>query len=469
MTNTPRGSIRRSYAAVAWVGVALTGLLAAAAPAASQSLPLIRDTEIENLLSDYAKPIFKAAGLGSGRVSMRIVNHDSFNAFVMDGTHVYVHTGTLTQARTPNEVIGVIAHETGHITGGHMAALRLRIAKDQTRALLMQILGIGMMIGGGVQGGDGGRELGGAGTGVLYGGSELIMRSMLSERRSQESAADQAGIKFLEATHQSANGMLETFERFAQQEYIGAASQDAFYRSHPVATDRLARLRQLAQASAYFGAKDPPALQARHDMMRAKLSGYIDRPAVVFNRYPTTDMSLPARYARAIARYFQGGPTAVEAAVAEVDALIRDKPDNPYFLELKGDLLMRAGRLREAVPPLRQSLKMLPDASLIRVQLATALLQSQEDKTATPAEVIDLLRKSLLDDPNPRAYSLLADAYYRQGKEAEAYAMTAQARFLEGDLKQAQIFAKRAQVKLKPGTPEWTKNDDILNYKPPQT
>jgi len=452
----------------AFAGVAVLGALTAAQPAASQNLPLIRDTEIENLLSDYAKPIFKAAGLGSGRVSMRIVNHDSFNAFVMDGTHVYIHTGALTQAQTPNEVIGVIAHETGHITGGHMAALRLRIAKDQTRALLMQLLGIGMMVAGGVHGGDSGREMGGAGTGVLYGGNELIMRSLLSERRSQESAADQAGIKFLSATQQSARGMLETFERFAQQEYIGAASQDAFYRSHPVATDRLARLRQLAESSAYFSAKDTPQMQLRHDMMRAKLSGYIDRPAVVFNRYPPTDTTLPARYARAIARYFQGGPNALEASLVEVDALIREKPDNPYFWEVKGDLLMRNGRIKEAVGPLRQAMKMLPDAALIRVQLATALLQ-QDDKSANTGEAVELLRKSLIEDANPRAYTLLADAYYRGGREAEAYAMTAQARFLEGNLKEAQIFAKRAQVKLKPGTPEWTKNDDILNYKPPQT
>lgn len=459
----------RHRSSVRAVLAGLTMALAAVVPAtaSAQGLPLIRDTEIEHLLSDYAKPIFRAAGLGSGRITIRIVNSDSFNAFVLDGRHVYIHTGALMQALTPNEVIGVIAHETGHITGGHMAALRARIAKDQTRALLMQVLGIGLLIGGGVAGGEGGREVGSGGSAIMQGGTEIITRSLLAERRSQESAADQAGLKFLSATHQSGRGMLSTFERFAQQEYIGAANQDTFYRSHPVAADRLARLRQNAEASPYFGVTDPPELQLRHDLMRAKLSGYIDRPGVVFNRYPMTDKSLPARYARAIARFFQGGPNALQGSLAEIDALIRERPDDPYFLEVKGDILMRAGKVKEAVAPLRAALKRLPDASLIRVQLAHAL-QTEETAPAT-AESIELLRKSLIEDANPQAYNLLAAAYFRQGHEAEAYAMTAQARFLEGDLKQAQIFARRAQVKLKPGTPEWIKNDDILNYKPPQT
>ena len=185
---------------------------AAATPAAAQGIPLIRDTEVENLLKDYSRPIFKAAGLGS-HITMRIVRHESFNAFVVDGLNVFINTGTLLQAKTPNEVIGVIAHETGHITGGHMAALRTRIARDQTKALLLMVLGIGLMVGGAVSGGDTARDVTGAGGGVMMGGQEMIMRSLLSERRSQESAADQAGLKFLEAAKQSGRGMLETFER----------------------------------------------------------------------------------------------------------------------------------------------------------------------------------------------------------------------------------------------------------------
>jgi len=449
---------------IALVGGAMVAAMATAPSASAQNLPLIRDSEIEGILSDYAKPLFKAAGLGSGRIRMRIVQNDAFNAFVLDGKNVFVHTGTLMQANTPNEVIGVIAHETGHITGGHMAALRARVAKDQTRALLAQILGIGLIVAGGVSGGDAANSLGGAGQGVLFGGNEVIMRSLLAERRQQESAADQAGLTFLNATHQSGLGMLTTFERFATQEYISDAQKDAFARSHPLSTDRLARLRKLVETSPYYNVKDAPELQLRHDLMRAKLSGYLEKPQTVFNRYPESDQTLPARYARALARFFVGGPGALEASLAQVDSLIASRPSYPYFWEVKGDLLMRSGRNHEAIPALRQALKLDPSASLIRVQLAGAL---QEDPSSGAAnEAIALLRKSLVDDENSRAYRLLANSYYKLGQRPEADAMIAQAYFMEGDVKQAQLFAKRAQTKLRSGSPEWLKNDDIINYKP---
>jgi predicted Zn-dependent protease len=307
--NNARTPAKSHWSLHAFVAAAV---LATSVPVQAQGIPLIRDSEIENLLSDYAKPLFKAAGLGSNRIQMRIVREDNFNAFVVDGRSVFINTGALLMSDTPNQVIGVIAHETGHITGGHMAALRARIAKDQTRALLMQILGIGLMVAGGA---GGNKELGGAGQGVMFGGGEMIQRSMLAERRSQESAADQAGLKLLDSTKQSGRGMLETFERFAQQEYISDAQKDAFVRSHPVATDRLARLRTLVEGNSNYATKDTPALQLRHDLMRAKLSGYLERPNTVFNRYPLSNTSQPARYARALARFFQGGTGALEASV----------------------------------------------------------------------------------------------------------------------------------------------------------
>ncbi len=311
----------------------LASIVAAAAPAHAQGLPLIRDAEIEALLNDYAQPIFRAAGLGTGRVAVRIVKNDNFNAFVVDGRSVFVHTGTLLMAKTPNEVIGVLAHEAGHIAGGHMAALRARIARDQTRALISQILGIGLMVAGGA---TGDKDLGGAGQGVLYGGQELIMRSLTAERRSQESAADQAGLKYLNATNQSGNGMLETFERFAQQEYISDAHKDAFVRTHPVATDRLARLRQLVETSPSYLAKDPPDLQIRHDMMRAKLSGYIESPIDGLqslslqptNRFrPATPAPSPAirRVARVPSRLHSRSSTALFASSRTIRSSGRSK------------------------------------------------------------------------------------------------------------------------------------------------
>lgn len=440
----------------------LLGLTSSFVPAQARGLSLIRDSEIEALLNDYARPIFKAAGLGSGRIAMRIVRSDSFNAFVIDGRNVFVHTGMLMQSKTPNEVIGIIAHEAGHIAGGHMAALRHRIKKDQTRALLLQILAVGL-VGAGAASGQ--RDVAGAGTGLLYGGNEIVMRSLLAERRSQESAADQAGLAYLNATKQSGRGMLETFERFAQQEYISDTYKDPFVRSHPVATDRLNQLRQRARRSRYYNSADPPDLQLRHDLMRAKLSGYLESPATVFNRYPRTDTSLPARYARGIARYFQGGHGGLQAALSEIDFLIKARPSYPYFWEVKGDLLMRSGKSREAIPNLRKAVSLSRgSASLIRVQLAAALQNSGQKGSLR--ESVKLLRKSLIGDKNPRAYRLLATAYYNQGDRPKADAMTAQAYFFEGNVQQARIFAQRAHRALKAGSPEWIKNEDILRYRP---
>jgi len=454
-----------SRRAVLVLGAALAFLTHASAAARAQGLPLIRDAEIEALLQDYAKPIFHVAGFGSGRVTVRIVNNDNFNAFVLDGANVFVNTGTLMQANTPNEVIGVIAHESGHIAGGHMAALRARIAKDQTRALLTQVLGIGAMVAGGVAGGDSGREMLSGGTAIMQGGNSVIMKGLLAERRSQESAADQAGIKYLTMTKQSGQGMLDTFERFKEQEYLSDQFQDPFIRTHPLSADRLARLNELVTSSPYLGQKDPPSLILRHNLMRAKLSGYLESPVTVFNRYPDTDKSLPARYARAIANFFRGGPGALEGSIQEIDRMIAENPAYPYFYELKSDLLMRSGKAAAAIPGLRQALKLAPASPLIEVELASALQSS--DNPAALKESIDLLRKSIVeDDQNGHAYRLLANAYYKQGKGPEADALTAQAYFNEGDVKQAKLFAKRAQPQLRSGSPEWLKNDDIINYKP---
>ena len=291
------------------------------------------------------------------------------------------------------------------------------------------------------------------------------MRSLLAERRSQESAADQAGLSFLNKTNQSGRGMLETFERFAQQEYIGDQNKDPFVRSHPVATERLAQLRDSVQKNPTFQIKDAPALQMRHDMMRAKLAGYLTRPQAVFNRYPMSDASMPARYARTIAKFFQGGPNAVEAAVADLDLMIKERPDNAYFHELKGDFYKRAGRAKEAIPPLRQALKMANDANLIRVELAQALLATNEP--AVIEEAATLLRRSLVEDQNSSAYRALGDAQYRQNKQAEAEASLAQAAFLEGDFKQAKNYAERAKRGIPAGSPSALKMDDIISFKPP--
>ena len=458
-SRNPRSAFRRALALAVAAVIALPSL---AAPAGAQYLSFIRDTEIETLLNEYSRPIFKAAGLGGQNIAMRIVKHETFNAFVLDGQNVFIHTGTLQQSETPNQVIGVIAHETGHISGAHLADLRDRIQRDQTKSLLIKLLGVGLMGAGGTSGASG---VTGAGTGVFAGGDSLLIRDLLSDRRKQESAADQSGLRFLNATKQSGQGMLATFERFAQQELVSAsgATQDAFVRSHPVAAERLAQLRERVAASPYAKQLDPPALQLRHDLMRAKLSGYLDRPAVVFNNYRQTDQTLPARYARTIATFFQRG---IEPGLIEVDKLLREQPTNAYFHELKADFLMRSGRAREAIPYLRTALKLAGEAPLIAVRLAQAL-DGEPDAKSTD-EAVALVRKSIVTDKNPQAYRLLASGYAKQNRVAEADLSIAEAHFLEGNVKQAQIFAKRSQRGLKEGSPEGIKAGDIVNYKIPK-
>jgi predicted Zn-dependent protease len=425
----------------------------------AQGIPLIRDAETEKLLKDYSRPIFKAAGL-SGRITMRIVKHESFNAFVIDGLNVFINHGTILLSKTPNQVIGVIAHETGHIVGGHLAALRTRIARDQTKALLLMVLGIGAVIVGAKQGDA---DVGTAGIGIGMGGQELILRSLLSERRMQESSADQAGLKFLEATQQSGRGMLETFENFAQQEYVSATYQDPFVRSHPVATDRIARLRQLVEKSPYVNVKDPPELQLRHDLVRAKISGYLEGPQTVLNRYPPKDTSLPARYARAIAHNCSG---LCDQAINEVDALIREMPDNPYFWEIKGSFLFHGGKPREALGPLRKAVQLSHEEPLIQVELAQAMLGAEEQGLLE--ESIVLLKRAIGADPgNAGAYNLLGTALARKGQMPLAEYATALGRFEAGEIKEAQIFAKRAIKALPPGSPEWLRAEDIIKYKEP--
>jgi predicted Zn-dependent protease len=477
----PRRPVRWRTASVAAI-YTVSASMAAISPAAAQNLPLIRDTEIENLLKDYSVPIFKAAGLGSQNIAMRIVRHESFNAFVVDGRNVFMNTGTLMLAKTPNEVIGVIAHETGHIVGGHLASLRSRIARDATKSLLLTILGIGLMVGGAFAGGESARDISGAGGGIAMGGNDMLMRSLLSERRAQESAADQSGLRLLEATRQSGRGMLVTFERFAEQEFWSEKDLDPFVRSHPVAAHRLNQLRDKVAASPYANDKDPPQLQHRHDMMRAKLEGHVLAPQIVYNRYPASDTSLPARYARAIARNCSGG---CAQAIPEIDALIRDRPDNPYFWELKGELYVKAGQPVPAIEPLRRAVDLLEklkrtNASLqlsqTNIMLARALVASNEERYLD--EAIKILTVALGadkplwqgEDDDWMGWYQLSVAYQRKGNEAEALLATARKHFHSGnakDIRDAQIYAKRAQGKFARGSRGWLIAEDIITYKIP--
>jgi predicted Zn-dependent protease len=309
----------------------------------------------------------------------------------------------------------------------------------------------------------GGSSAGHIGAAVVTGPQEMIRRSLLSYQRAQEEQADRAAVKFLTATGQSAKGMSDTFSRFANQVMFSARGADPYLQSHPMPAERVRALEELARTSPYWERKDPPELQLRHDLMRAKIIGFLERPETVARRYPPSDTRLPARYARAIAAYRFAD---LRSALAQIDGLIAAQPNNAYFHELKGQALFETGRSVEAIPHLRKAAALAPHATLIRVLLGQALIASNDPRYAD--EAIGLLRSVLMREPDlPDGYRHLAMAYGRKGDLAEADLASAQAAFASGDFKTARELAARAKTRFPTGSPGWVKADDIATYRPP--
>jgi predicted Zn-dependent protease len=454
--------------AFAWraaaVVTAVAVFCAQTAPASARGL--IRDAETEALIADYSRPIFAVAGLSRQNVKIHLVADSSFNAFVIDGQNMIIHTGAILRSKTPNQLIGVIAHETGHIAGGHLSRLRAYIAKAQTAALMLNLLGIAAIAVGASQGGNQNGGIAEGGVGALQAGNSLMMHSVLAYRRAEESAADQAGISYLTKTKQSGRGMLQTFQEFADQSLASLATTDPYVQSHPMPQDRIAQLRELARASPYFDRRDPPALQRRHDMVRAKLLAFLNRTnaRMIFRKYPESDRSLPAQYARAIGHYYAGG---MSSAAPYIDALISAEPNNPYFYELKGQFLLESGKSAAAIAPLQRAVNLAPKAGLIRIMLGQALLDAGGDKRLKAA--VEHLKKALVrENQSILGHQQLALAYGRMNRLPEAALASAQAYFYEGRVKEAKIMARRAQRGFPQGSAQWVKADDIVSFKPPK-
>ena len=425
-------------------------------------LPLIRDAEIEQLMRDYTAPILKAAGLGQQNVQVVLINARVFNAFVMDGRRIFVNVGALYDSKTPNEIIGVLAHETGHMAGGHLSRLREQLATAQTASIIAMLLGVGAIVGGAAAGR--GNDVGQIAPAAIQGPQEMIRRSVLSYVRAQEESADRAAVKFLNATGQSAKGMQDTFKRFADDLLIVSSRVDPYQQTHPMPRERVSALQDLVKTNQYWDKKDPPELQLRHDMMRAKLAGFLERPDTVARRYPSTDTSLPARYARAIAAYRHGE---LSGALAQIDALIQTQPNNPYFHELKGQALLESAHPQQAIAPLRRAAALAPNAALIRIMLGQALVATGEKRYSD--EAISLLRVAMQREPEaPEVYSQLAMAYGRKGDVAEADLASAQAALARGDMKTARELAARAKTRFPTGSPGWVRSDDIVGLKEPR-
>ncbi len=454
--------------AAAWKGPRAAALplilaaLLASEPAFADGAGIARDAETEALIQDYARPLFQAAGIRAKSVQILLIPNDTFNAFVASPTRMFINTGAITASETPNELTGVIAHEAGHLAHGDLAGLRQQIENAKTTAMLASLLGVGAAAAGAA---TGARGLGQAGAAVMSGGMQVAQRSILMYQRGQEAGADRAAVAYLTKTGQSPAGMLATLKRLANDMLLSSRSIDPYLQSHPLPAERVTALQALVAASAYLDRKDPPALQFRHDMVRAKLAGFTWQPLRVARRYPISDQSLPARYARAIVTYRSG---ALVPALKQIEALIQTEPQNPYFFELKGQALLDGGKPKEATAPLRKAVALAPKAGPIRILFGQALVAAGGPGDFD--EAIQNLEIGLQSDfDSPIGYRALARAYAFKQDIPMAELATAQGLFADGNFKDAKLHASRAQAKLKFGTPAWLRADDIVSYNPPRS
>ena len=427
------------------------------AGAQQRNLPLIRDAEIEGLLRLYTRPLFKAAGINPKAVKVYVINEPSINAFVAGGQRIFVNTGLIMQSKTPNETIGVLAHETGHIAGGHLARMGVEIDSASYTAIIGMLLGLGAMVGGAMAGSA---EAAQAGQGIMMGTQGLAQRNFLAYARGMEASADQAALKYLNATHQSARGMIAIFDKLARENIAVLANADPYVMSHPMPMERIRTLEVEAEKSKYYNVKDPPALVLRHELVQAKLTGYIGGPQAVMQRYPSADQSMPARYARAIALFRRGD---IQNALPLIDSLTAELPENPYFWELKGQALLENGRAAEAVAPVEKALKLLPNNGLIQSLAAQALIDTEKPDNAKKA--IRLLQQAQSSEgKTAQIFKLLGRAYAISGDIPRAELATAEAALLTGDNKLAVNKAKSALARFKTGSPEWIQANDVLTF-----
>jgi predicted Zn-dependent protease len=442
---------------VAFSGLMVDGMAATKKKPRGPSLPLIRDAEIEGLLRLYSKPIFRAAGLNPSAVRVYIINSDKINAFVAGGQRLFIHTGLLTRTKTPNEVIGVLAHETGHIAGGHLARLGIELDRASVQSIIGALIGVAAVVGGAASGQKGAAQ---AGQGIMIGSQGLAQRNLLSYQRGMEASADQAALKYLKATGQSPQGMLTLFQLLANESLASLENADPYLLSHPMPLERIRNLELEAKKSTFFGKDDAPQLLLRHQLMQAKLAGFMQSPQFVFQRYPSSDKSLSARYARSISMFRKGD---MKNAIPIIDSLISEVPEDPYFWELKGQALLEGGAPAKALAPLKQANKLLPNSGLIQILYAQALIATENRANIRQAlNLLTLAKKTEPDSIDIYKYSAMAYGYLNDLPRAEL--ATAETAMMQGDTALASEKAKRVIGQFKHGSPEWIKANDILNF-----
>ena len=441
----------RSLSRIALAATVTASLLIQPGIAAAQEVPgefLIRDTEIEDILRADATPLFKAAGLDASHIQIVIVGSrpDDINAAAAPGA-MMVNTALILQTKNPNELQGVMAHEVGHLAGGHSAR-----SGDMTRAGMVPfILTMGLGLLAAVA------KAGDAAAGLMGSAQYFGALGMAGYSREQEGRADQAGATILEKAGLSGRGLAEFFNNFRYQEVFSEFRRYKYFIDHPLSSDRIDSLQARVAAQPHFNQVDTPEQLAQHEVMKAKLEGFLE-PQVAIVKYEETDHSYPARYARAIAYYQMKEP---DKSLRIIEPLIQDQPNNPYLYELKGQILFEYGRAKEAEAPQRKSVELKPDAPLLHINLAQTLV-ALDDKTKVAESIVELKKAIAVENDNADAWRVMAEAYDKEHEDGLARLATAEYQFAIGDLKQARVFAMRARERLDRNSPEWRRATDIV-------
>ena len=438
----------------AWV-MALAGAfpIAAAAPTNAAQTVQIYDTEIETVIRSHLEPILDAAGVEPGSVRIHLLRSDAPNAFVTRGRRMFLTTGLLRRTTHPGQLIGVLAHEVGHIEGGHLARLDTMLRDAATPTLMSAVIGAVL----GTLSGDAGVAIA-----TMSAGQHLVRSRLLSFSRTQENSADRAAVRLLDRTGQSSRGLLEFMEILEdyQSLFVSRKEQEQLsYRvTHPLTRDRIEFLRNHVRHSKFSDVTAPAAALAAHRRIVAKLDGFIDPPARTFRKYPASDASVPARYARAVAHYRRAD---FAKALDAVSGLIADRPEDPYFLELKGQILLESGKIGEALPYYRSAVEKLPDAPLLRVGLAHTMIEANRPVLLEPA-IGNLEEAIRYDDTIVMAWRLAAIAYGRSGEIGKADLASAEYAMRTGRPGDAARMAERARRSFKEGSPGRLRAEDLL-------
>ena len=438
----------RGFRFFAQLAAVFAVLQIAAQPVAAQSI--LRDAETEKLLQDMMDPLTEAAGMPRGSVDVVLLQDSSINAFVAGGQRIYIHSGLIQAADTANEVQGVLAHELGHITGGHVIRSSEGVQTATGITIVSLLLGVAAMAAG----------AGEAGMGILAAGQQAAMGKYLAFSRAQESTADAAGVQFLSKAHISGRGSLSFFKKLENLEYRYGMDQsdDASYsRTHPMTTDRYNTLERDYEADASWDKPDDPALQERFLRAKAKLYGYLAKPEETLRAYPAYMTGVPARYARAYAYHKDAQ---VEKALTETQALVALDPTDPYFLELEGQVLLESGRPLDAIDPLRRATQMTGNAPLIATTFGHALIATEKPENYTEAARV-LKAAVARERDNPFAWYQLGMVYSAQGDEPRAQLASAELQSLSGDTVQALRSAQAAEAALPSGSADWIRAGDI--------